>query len=333
MNIYFIGMGYMGQERLKSIINVKNKFNLNIIGYYDPKIKYLKIKNCEFQSEKKFTNEILLKNNISLCFISTPHNLVKKYSILCLDTKLPISLVIEKPFGLNAIEAKQINSYKTSKQKIFVGLNYRFFYGIQCLLKDIKKNKFGKLYSVQVNFGHGHQPDILNSWKLKKKFAGGGVIIDPGIHIINLIQLFSKNLNVEYVKKMQNFWKTKVEDEAVIILSAKNIPIINISLSITKWRSTFEIIGNGEKGYWRLFGRDRSYGEQKYITGKRWAWLLGKDQKDTEKLILNPKKEDVFKLEILSILNSIKGKKVLIKPCDGFQALKTMKLIKKIYDY
>lgn len=333
MNVFFLGMGYMGKERLKSIIDIKKKFNLNIIGYYDPNIPYIKINKKKIKSEKIFSNKFFLKKKISLCFISTPHNLVKKYSIMCLKTKLPISLVIEKPFGLNAKEAKQINSHKNNKQKIFVGLNYRFFYGIQSLLKDLKRKKFGKLNSIHVNFGHGHHPNILNSWKLKKKFAGGGVIIDPGIHIFNLLKLFCKNLKVKYVKKINNFWKTNVEEEVIVILSAKDIPIINICLSITKWRSTFEITGNGTKGYWRLFGRDRSYGDQKYITGKRWAWLSGKAQKNTEKLIFNRNKENVFKLEILSILNSIKGKKVSIRPCNGLEAFETMKLIKKIYDY
>ena len=32
-------MGYMGVERLKNIISLKKKYNLNICGFYDPKIK------------------------------------------------------------------------------------------------------------------------------------------------------------------------------------------------------------------------------------------------------------------------------------------------------
>ena len=47
MNIFFIGMGYMGVERLKNIISIKKKYNLNICGFYDPKIKTIKYKNYE----------------------------------------------------------------------------------------------------------------------------------------------------------------------------------------------------------------------------------------------------------------------------------------------
>ena len=119
--------------------------------------------------------------------------------------------------------------------------------------------------------------------EIKKKFAGGGVILDPGIHDLNLLQLFCTKLKIKFVKKIANFWKTGVEEEVIIILSSKEIEVINIKFSILRWRSTFQINGNGLNGYFRLSGRDRSYGPQQYVTGKRWGWLSGKKQAQTEK--------------------------------------------------
>lgn len=333
MNILFIGMGYMGYERLKAIINLKNKFKLKNLHYFDPKIKSINYKNYKIKSIKKLSYKFFKENNINICVISTPHHLIKKYSLFCLRTKLPINLIIEKPFGVSFKESKSIVKKKNINQKIFIGLNYRFFKGINLMLKDIKNNKFGKITSIQINFGHGHNPKILKSWKLKKKAAGGGVILDPGIHIINLIQLMCKNnIKLEYVNKSKNFWKTGIEDEATIIFSSKKIPIINLSLSIIKWKSTFEIRGNGIKGYWILKGRGRSYGPQKYITGKRWGWLTGKKQKATEILKSNSNESFVFQNETEEILNKIFSKKVSTNPCNDLEALNTMRLINKIYE-
>ena len=201
------------------------------------------------------------------------------------------------------------------------------------MLNDIKKKKFGKINSLLINFGHGHNPKILKSWKLKKKYAGGGVILDPGIHILNLIQLFCTNIKIKYIKKIKNFWKTGIEEEAIILLSSEEIPIINISLSILRWRSTFQIFGNGVKGYWRLSGRDRSYGNQKYIVGKRWGWLAGKKQKLTEKMVSNSKEKNIFLNEMTSILKKIRNSKVDQFPCNELEVLKTMKLIDDLYAY
>lgn len=332
MNVFFIGMGYMGRERLNIIKSLRKNYKLNFAGYFDPFNKSLIFKKKKYFSEKKFNQNLLIKKKISLCIISTPHNLVMKYSKICLSSNLPLNLLIEKPLGLNYNQAKKIISYKRKNQNIFVGLNYRFFSGVTKLLSHIKQKKFGQINSIQINFGHGHKPNILNSWKLKKKYSGGGVILDPGIHILNLIQLIDKTCKIEYVKKTKNFWKTDIEQDVVLILKSKNIPIINISLSIMKWRSTFEIHGNGSKGYWRISGRGRSYGKQTYTIGERWGWQSGKKQKDTEKILSSSNEQDVFKKEILAILNKINKKKNSLDPCSDIQALSTMRLIKKIYE-
>ena len=72
MNIFFIGMGYMGIERLKSIVSLKKKYNLNICGFYDPKIKTIKLKGVNLKSEKNFSKDILdKKKNKFVFYIST----------------------------------------------------------------------------------------------------------------------------------------------------------------------------------------------------------------------------------------------------------------------
>lgn len=333
MNVFFIGMGYMGSERLKATINLKKDNSINIVGFYDPHIKIIKINNLIFQSEKKFSSDIFKSKKIDLCIISVPHNLTLKYTKVCLKNSKKINLLVEKPLGINVLETIKIIKFKKKNQKIFVGLNYRYFDGISKMLKDIKSKKFGKLNSLLINFGHGHNPAIKKTWKLNKKLAGGGVIIDPGIHILNLLQIFCTKIKVKFIKKIKGFWKTGIEEEVLIVLSSKEIPIINISFSILRWRSTFDIRGNGNKGYWRITGRDRSYGEQIYSTGQRWGWQSGKKQKDTEKKIIQRKNKNVFQDELSSIIKSINKKKVDIFPCTDKEALKTMILIKSLYEY
>jgi predicted dehydrogenase len=333
MNVFFIGMGYMGSERLKAIINLQKKYKINVLGFYDTKIKSIKINNNNFKCTRILNSNFFEKNKIDLCVISVPHNLTYHYSNICLKNSKHISLLIEKPLGINHLETKKIINLKNKNQKIFVGLNYRYFDGISQMLKDIKANKFGKINSLLINFGHGHNPTMRKSWKLNKKYAGGGVIIDPGIHILNLLQLFCSKIKIKYLRKINNFWKTGIEEEVIILLSSKEIPIISISLSILRWRSTLDISGNGIKGYWRIKGRDRSYGNQTYLTGRRWAWLSGKKQQYTEKIYHQKKFKNVFQDELEAIIKILNNKKTKILPCTDQEALKTMTLIKSFYEY
>ena len=333
MNIFFIGMGYMGSERLKAMVNLKKKNKINILGFYDTKIKSIKVHKKIYKSVPILNKYFFKNNKIDLCVISVPHNLAYIYSKICLKNSKKITLLIEKPLGINLKETKKIINLKNKNQKIFVGLNYRFFDGISKMLEDIKFKKFGKINSLLINFGHGHNPSMKKSWKLNKKFAGGGVIIDPGIHILNLLQLFCTKIKIKYLKKIKGFWKTGIEEEVLITMSSKEIPIINISISILRWRSTFEINGNGIKGYWRVNGRDRSYGHQTYYTGKRWGWLSGKKQINTEKKYSQKKTKNVFQDELNSIIQVLQNRKTKISPCTDAESLKTMLLIKKLYEH
>ena len=71
MNIFFIGMGYMGTERLKNVISLKKKYNLNICGFYDPKIKTIKLKGINLKSEKNFLKKYFReKKNRFVLYIS-----------------------------------------------------------------------------------------------------------------------------------------------------------------------------------------------------------------------------------------------------------------------
>ena len=99
MNIFFIGMGYMGSERLRAAINLKKKYKIKIVGFYDNKIKSIKIKNKIFKSIQNLKGDFFNKNKIDICIISVPHNLTYKYSKICLKNSQKISLLVEKPLG------------------------------------------------------------------------------------------------------------------------------------------------------------------------------------------------------------------------------------------
>ena len=84
MNIFFIGMGYMGSERLKAMVNLKKKNKINILGFYDTKIKSIKVHKKIYKSVPILNKYFFKNNKIDLCVISVPHNLAYKYSKICL---------------------------------------------------------------------------------------------------------------------------------------------------------------------------------------------------------------------------------------------------------
>ena len=335
MNIFFIGMGNMGKKHLLAINALKNKINLKINGYYDPGVKKIKINNSSLEGLDKINKKYLMQNEIDFCIISTPHYLTKKYVDLIYSTRKKIDIFVEKPLGLNFREANQICKNKIKGQKLYVGLNYRFFNGIKKLIIDLKKKKFGNISSLELFMGHGQNPQIQKSWKLDKVKSGGGAIIDPGIHLINLIQqIVNSKIKVTYTSVLKNFfWKTGIEEKTLILLSTKKIPLILLNISIVNWRGECSIKVNGNKGYGYISGRGSHYGNQIYKTGLRWGWLNSKtkNQEGTEIIQSNSSEKNVFLLQMKAVIFDIKKKKQKIKPSDHNDALKSMKLINEIY--
>ena len=308
MNIFFIGMGNMGQHRLKSVEKLYKKFNLNVVGFYDPNVSSIFFREKEIHSLNNINElnyDFVKLNKIDLFIIGIPHSLIYPTLKSLLQTKLPLTFLVEKPLGINIEEAKKIKNLMLSNQKIFVGLNYRYYNGISTLLKDFQEKKFGEINSLSISMGHGQGSKFVNSWKINKKFAGGGVVIDPGIHIINLTQLLAGN-DVSLVAKhltFNNFWNTGIEEQCNLLFSSKSIPLINLNVSILKWRSNFDLSLFGNDCYGIVNGRGTHYGNQIYRFGRRWAWENSHldNQIDTELVKSQSDEHEVFTIELENI--------------------------------
>ncbi len=163
---------------------------------------------------------------------------------------------------------------------------------------------------------------------MNKEKAGGGALIDPGIHLIDLCNLVAKNLDFLAGKSWNGFWKTGIEEECRLLLTSENIPMLDLTVSVVRWRSTFRLEFFGEDGYGIVEGRGRSYGPQQYRRGKRWGWQSGKSQADSEELVLTSPCDEVFADELNSLLwESAANSHIHL--CTAAEAIENMKVLEK----
>jgi predicted dehydrogenase len=318
-----VGAGLIGQERISALLNlIKAGRNVELAAVHDP---YL-----------KDPPEIIKKNGLRLVpsldeifsagpdwiFISTPHDA----AVELVKTALARghNVLVEKPLGRNLAETSALVAAQVRENQLYVGCNYRFYDGINALLADVQQNVFGNIISVNMMLGHGGNPKDKLSWKLNPEKAGGGVLIDPGIHMLDLCQGMFPNLQVENVLGWHGFWKTGIEEEAHVLMK-NGQSIINLQLSIVRWRSMFRIEINGDEGYGIVEGRGRSYGRQRYVRGKRWGWMAGRSQKDSEEIVAETDGDAVFEKEISALLFG--NAQNSIAPCNGSEAMAGMKLL------
>lgn len=267
------------------------------------------------------TVDALLAHNPDLVTIAIPHDVAGGVAIQCLNAG--VNVLMEKPLGRDLAEATLISSAQQRHGQLTVGFNYRFFAGIRRLIEDVQAGVFGDLVSVAIALGHGGSPGDEQTWKLNAERAGGGCLIDPGVHALDLmLLLLGPNLEARALSTWDGFWETGIEEEAHAILTTPQGAIGTLDVSIVRWRSEFRVEVRGTEGYGVVAGRGRSYGDQTYRRGRRWAWRgSGMPQGDTEELVCTDDCRLSFSDELRDVTSGSGW------ACSNTQALAVMSLL------
>lgn len=311
MNIGIIGFGAIGKQRYDALISLKNK------GYPIDKIFIHDI--CE-QKENGYlwvTKDEMKNKNLGLLIIATPHDVTPTVIKDFIPTK--IKMLAEKPFSSSYKEAFEIYDSLLKKDQLYIGFNYRFFDGIERIYKDFKEDLFGKIYGVNIELGHGQSPKDMESWKNRPEKVLGGSMLDPGIHLLDLITKFDSSVDASIVTEIK---ERGFGRESNILLHGNKLGIVNLQTSLVRWKNVFKFQINGKNYSGTVSGRGGNYGIQRYTLNKKWGWMIG----ESESLVLETDCKNSFEKELESILFK---KEYGINPCDVKEALESVDLYER----
>lgn len=326
IRIAIFGAGLLGRERLKAVRTLRKRGRDVVVGgVYDPFLGDVAKFKADFPEVPVYRDEAALwADKPEWVIVATPHDSAPDITLHALAKGHKV--LLEKPMGRGMSEAELIVAGEKYPGQLWIGFNYRFFEGLSAALRDLRAGLFGKLISINMLLGHGHQPGAEKSWKLDPIKAGGGCLIDPGIHLLDLCHYFcGPDVKAVGGKSFSGFWNTGVEEECNLILDGGNDVSVNLQVSIVRWRSTMRIELHGTDGYAIITGKNRSFGPQKYVRGKRWGWLEGGTQADSEQTILETTGEDVFADELDAMVFPDPSK--IAQPCDAKEGLASMRLL------
>jgi predicted dehydrogenase len=320
-----IGTGLMGGERLTALQSLRAQGrDVEIVGLLDPYNLAAPAIAASAGTTLAESPDHLLRLQPDWVFVATPHDVAVELVERLLYSG--VRLLVEKPLGRSAAEARRLVSLARAPDQLWVGLNYRFFEGIALLLQDVRNGHFGPIVSVTMTMGHGGSPGMEAGWKIDPRRAGGGALLDPGIHLLDLAWLLEGGeLSPVGGTSWVGFWNTGVEEECHLFLRGRTIPTFNVQVSIVRWRSIFRLEVHGESAYGCVEGRNRSYGQQTYRRGVRWGWSSGGRQVDSEQQVLATPGYDVFEKEISALL--FPEEPSLSSPCSGREAVEVMELL------
>ena len=326
LKVGIAGYGTVGRKRR---IFIETNPNLELIALCDKSFSIEKPLNDGIQYFYNY--EDILKLPLDILFVCLTNDIQPDVTIKALN--LGMHVFCEKPPGrtvqdiLNVIEIEK----KKPWLKLMYGFNHRYHDSVQDAIKMIKSEELGKIINIRGVYGKSNlitfnQPD----WRTKREIAGGGVLLDQGIHMLDLIRLFAGEFREikSFVSNSQ--WNHNVEDNAFAIMKNEDGVIAMVHSSATQWRHRFNLEINLTKGSIILGGflsGTKSYGDETL------TYVFADTQKDNG----DPREESIrynhdpsWGREINTFVDSIIQDKPIVNGTSN-DALETMRMVYGIY--
>jgi predicted dehydrogenase len=189
----------------------------------------------------------------------------------------------------------------------FVGYNYRYLPAIAELLRLSGAGELGRLRNLDLLIGHGGHPKSSEGWKLDPARAGGGVLLDPGVHLLDLLLLLAPDVRVANVEATRGFWRTGTEEDVVATFRHADM-VATVRVSHIRWVNTFRAELFGDDGYAIAEGRGGNYGTMTLRVGQRWAWTKADvSQRESERKWDFGQRNDSLHDELAEVVQTWRG--------------------------
>ena len=273
----------------------------------------------------------LLLEKLDVLIVCLTNDIAPYVTIEALDLNLHV--FCEKPPGRDVGDIERVIQHETRhpKSKLMYGFNHRYHESIRDAKTIIEQGDLGKIINMRGVYGKSkiitfNQPD----WRTKREIAGGGVLLDQGIHMLDLMRLFAGEFKEVHSFISNGHWGYDVEDNAYAIMRTEEGVVGMLNSSATQWRHRFNLDINLERGSIILGGilsGTKSYGaETLTVVTVDHENDNGDPREQVTRYNYDPSWEEELNLFAQCIVNDIE-----VMSGSSLDALNTMKLVYKIY--
>jgi len=314
----------MGQIRHQVISAFED---VQVQSIYDPEI-------VDTEIEKAQNSDQIIENpEIDAVFTCTPNYLNKPLTIQSL--KAGKHVFCEKPPAFTAKDIEEIRAVEKESGKVLMyGFNHRHHASIKYMKKLVDDKEFGKILWMRGRYGKSVDETFYDNWRAKKELAGGGILIDQGIHMLDLFLHLGGNFDNVHASVSNLYWNLSVEDNVFATLeNTKTGLAASLHSTMTQWRHLVSLEVFLEKGYLVLNGLKTSsnaYGEEILTIAKNRSTAPAATWKDEKNITYHT--DESWESELTEFFSAIKSNRE-VKLGNSSDALKLMKIIDKIYSF
>lgn len=148
-------------------------------------------------------------------------------------------LIIEKPLARTPEECRElVECAREHGLQLMTGFNHRRFPSFARAKEMLTEGAIGRLVFVRARIGHPGGAEVEDTWHLNRDVAGGGTLMDNGVHMLDLIRYYAGEVQAVHGVVVSARWAgpaTEIEDLAVATFRAVGGVTVALSSSWIEW--------------------------------------------------------------------------------------------------
>ena len=214
----------------------------------------------------------LLEEALDVLFVSLPNDVAPLATIAGLEHGLHV--FCEKPPGRSVADIRRVIATERAhpKAKLKYGFNHRYHDSVREAKRIIDSGKYGAVLNLRGVYGKSSIIPFEGGWRSKRVVAGGGILLDQGIHMLDMLRFFCGDFTHVHSFVSNSYWHHDVEDNAYALLRNPEGVVAMIHSTATQWRHTFRLEITLHDALLELTGilsGSKSYGEEKLTVVER----------------------------------------------------------------
>lgn len=278
-------------------------------------------------------DHILRDDDIDAVFLCLPNYLNKPTTIAALNAGKHV--FCEKPPAFTEQDIDEIMSVeKASGKTLMYGFNHRQHDGVLKMAEIIKGGQYGRPLWARGRYGKSVDTAYLSGWRAQKELAGGGILIDQGIHMLDLLLMIAGGQFDDVSAMVSNlYWKTEgIEDNVFAMMRVSGTGFTaSLHSTMTQWRHLFSLEVFLERGYCVLNGLKTSsgtYGEEVLTIARNRTVAPAATWDDEERIRFV--EDHSWDRELDLFLEGIRTGR-MVRSGSSLQAKQVMNLVDRIY--
>lgn len=279
---------------------------------------------------RAWTNYLdLLNEDLDVLFVCVPNYLAPEVTIAGLSRGLHI--FCEKPPGRDLADIVRVRAAERAHPdlRLMYGFNHRYHDSVREALRLIRSGEMGRVINMRGIYGKSQMIRFDADWRTQRAMAGGGILLDQGIHMVDMMRLFAGEFVDIHSFISNDFWRHDVEDNAYALMRTGDGVVAFLHSSATQWRHRFHLEIALERGAIILSGilsSTKSYGAETITVVTKGD----NDRGDPKEVTTRYNEDNSWRDEIAAFATAVhRGQPVV----DGssLEALRTMQLVYRVY--